>query len=208
MEYERVVKLVDGRVQEVLGAGRHRYRRARTTLHRIDIRPRLLVVPGQEVLTSDGISVRLTAVLRVAVVDPVAQLTSSQDGQSEVYMAVQHALRVAVAGLALDALMESRIELGAEIVEPVHAAAARVGLGTEDLAVRDLMLPGELRRAYTEVLLAKQRGRADLERARSEAAALRSLANTADLLEKHPALLRLRALQAAESGTTKLVIKQ
>ena len=36
--------------------------------------------------------------------------------------------------------------------------------------------------------------------------ALRSLANTAKLLEDHPALLRLRALQAAEQAGTTLVL--
>ena len=44
------------------------------------------------------------------------------------------------------------------------------------------------------------------ERARSEAAALRSLANTARLLEEHPGLLHLRTLQAAGHGA-KLVLK-
>src|SRR5688572_26686305 len=57
MEYERVVKLVDGVVKEVLGPGRHSYRRSRTHLHRVDMRPRWISVPGQEVLTADGISV-------------------------------------------------------------------------------------------------------------------------------------------------------
>ena len=70
------------------------------------------------------------------------------------------------------------------------------------------MLPGDLRRAYAETILARQRGRADLERARAEAATLRSLANTARLLDEHPALLRLRALQVAEAPGTKVVLKQ
>ena len=54
-----------------------------------------------------------------------------------------------------------------------------------------------------KVVLARPRGQAELERARAEAAALRSLANTARLLADHPALLQLRTVQAAErSGST------
>ena len=76
----------------------------------------------------------------------------------------------------------------------------------EELVVRDLMLPGELRHAYAETALARERGRTDLERARGEAAALRSLANTAKLLEENPTLLHLRTLQvAAEAGTTLVI---
>lgn len=208
MEYERVVKLVDGVVKEVLGPGRHSYRRSRTHLHRVDMRPRWLTVPGQEVLTADGISVKLTAMLLVTPVDPVADLTASQAAHSDVYVAVQHALRLAVARQTLEALVESRLDLGAEIEGPVREAAARIGLSVSELLVRDLMLPGDLRRAFAEVLLAKQRGKAELEKARAEAASLRLLANTADLLEKHPALLELRTLQASETGDLKLVVKK
>jgi len=208
MEYERVVKLVDGKVKEVLGAGRHRYRRRRTHLHRVDMRPRWLTVPGQEVLTADGITVKVTAVLLVTPIDPVADLTARQQGGNDVYIATQLALRLAVARQTVEALMESRLDLGAEIQGPVREAAGRVGLELDEFLVRDLMLPGELRRAFADVLLAKQRGKAELEKARAEAASLRLLANTADLLEKHPSLLELRTLQAAENGELKLVIKK
>jgi regulator of protease activity HflC (stomatin/prohibitin superfamily) len=208
MEYERVVKLVDGKVVEVLGPGRHRYRRGRTHLHRVDMRPRWLTVPGQEVLTAEGVSVKLTALLLVTPVDPVADLTARQAGSNDIYLAVQHALRLAVARQTVEALMESRLDLGAELEGPVREAATRVGMSATELLVRDLMLPGELRRAFAEVLLAKQRGKAELEKARAEAASLRLLANTADLLEKHPVLLELRTLQASEAGGLKLVVKK
>jgi regulator of protease activity HflC (stomatin/prohibitin superfamily) len=207
-DYERVVRMVDGRVRDVLGPGRHRYRRRRTILHRVDVRPRLVTVPGQEVLTADGIAVRLTVVLRVGVVDPVAHLTSAQNANDELYTAVQLVLRDAVAGRPLDALLAARSALGGELVEPVRATGQRLGLDVAEVTVRDVMLPGDLRRAYAEVLLAQQRGRAELERARSEAAALRTLANAARLLDDHPALLRLRTLQAAEAPGTTLVVKQ
>jgi len=208
MEYERVVKLVDGKIKEVLGPGRHRYRRLRTRLHRVDMRPRWLTIPGQEVLTADGISVKVTAMVMATPVDPVADLTASQEGKVDVYIAVQHALRLAIARQTLEALVESRLDLGAELDAPVREAAARVGLSVNGLLIRDLMLSGDLRRAFAEVLLAKQQGKAELEKARAEAASLRLLANTADLLEKHPSLLELRTLQTAVTGEVKLVIKK
>jgi regulator of protease activity HflC (stomatin/prohibitin superfamily) len=204
LEHERAVRFVDGRVRDVLGPGRHRYRRRRTALHRLDVRSQLVTVPGQEVLTSDSIAVRISAVLRTAITDPVVHLTASQNAHAEVYAAAQQALRAAVAGMALDALLSSRTALGPELLADVRASAARVGMSVDEVAVRDVMLPGELRRAYAETVLARERGRAELERARAEAASLRSLANTARLLEEHPVLLRLRTLQLAEQGNAKL----
>lgn len=203
-EYERVVRFVDGRVRDVLGPGRHRYRRGRTVLHTVDTRSFLATVPGQDVLTSDNIAVRMTVVLRLGIADPVVYLTASRDAYSEVYAAAQQALRVAVAQLALDALLGGRAALGPDLLAEVRPVGVRVGLSVDEAAVRDVMLPGDLRRAYAETVLARERGKADLERARSEAAALRSLANTARLLEEHPALLRLRTLQLAEQPGTKL----
>jgi len=51
---------------------------------------------------------------------------------------------------------------------------------------------------------ARQEGLAALERARGETAALRSLANAAHLIERNPALMQLRLLQAVgqNSGNT------
>lgn len=203
-EYERAVRLVDGRVRDVLAPGRHRYRRGRTELRRVDVRPQLVTVPGQEVLTSDGVMVRVTAVLRAAVADPVVHLTASQNPLGDVYAAAQQALRGAVAGQALDALLNTRVDLGADLLAEVQTAAGRVGMTVDEVAVRDVMLPGDLRRAYAETVLAREQGRAQLERARAEAATLRSLSNTARLLEEHPALLRLRTLQLAEHDGTQL----
>ncbi len=45
-----------------------------------------------------------------------------------------------------------------------------------------------------------------LERARGEAAALRTLANAARLVEEHPALLRLRTIQAATGPGNTVVL--
>jgi regulator of protease activity HflC (stomatin/prohibitin superfamily) len=208
MEYERVVRFVDGRVKDVLGPGRYRYRRSRTHLHRIDMRPRWMTVPGQEVLTADGISMRITATLLVTPTDPLAQVLATQDANNDVYVAAQHAMRLAVARQTLEALVESHRSLGDELLAPVREAATRVGLEVNQLLVRDLMLPGDLRRAFVEVVQAKQQGKAQLERSRTDAASLRVLANTADLLERHPALLELRTVQAAEVGDIKMVIKK
>ena len=52
-----------------------------------------------------------------------------------------------------------------------------------------------------ELVTARSRGLAQLEAARAETVALRSLANGARLLDEHPALARLRLVQAAPYGS-------
>ncbi len=203
MEYQRVVRFVDGRLAGVLEPGRHRYRRARTTLSILDVRPQQLTVPGQDLLTADGLTVKVSLLVGWRIADAARYLTGAARPLDVLYAAAQIAARDALAAVTLEAALADRPALSAGLTELVAAAAAEVGIEVTTVAVKDLMLGAELRRAYAETALARERGRADLERARSEAAALRALANTARLLEEHPALLHLRTLQAAaEPGTT------
>ncbi|MEV4135370.1 slipin family protein [Dactylosporangium sp. NPDC049742] len=203
MEYERVVRFVDGRLAGVFGPGRHAYRWRGTRLERVDLRPRLVAVTGQEMLTADRLVVKISATLRLAVADPALFVTSAQDPLQELYLRTQVELRTAAGEADLEALLAARSQLPSRLTGALAEAARGYGVDVLEVTVRDVMLPGELRRAYADTALAKERGRAELERARAEAAALRSLANTAKLLEDHPALLRLRALQTAgQTGTT------
>ena len=65
-----------------------------------------------------------------------------------------------------------------------------------------MILPPERRSAYADLVTARTRGQAQLEAARAETAALRSLANGAKLLDDHPALAQLRIIQSLPVGST------
>ncbi|WP_214110438.1 slipin family protein [Acrocarpospora catenulata] len=205
MEWQRVLVYVDGRFSRVLEPGRHSYRTGRTDLVTVDMRTRQRIVPGQELITADGVTVRVSVMARWRVSDPVAYTGSDENPQSVLYSAVQDAVRALVATVTLDSALADRAALR---IEPaaLQDVTAELGITVTSLAVRDLMLPGELRRAAMDVVVARERGKAALEEARAEAARLRSLANTARLLEEHPALLQLRTLQVAAERSTTLVI--
>lgn len=173
---------------------------------RVDRRPRVLTVPGQELLTADGVTVRVSVQLTWRVTDVRAFVTGAESTPSVLYAAVQEGVRDAVAAVSLDDALADRTRLSAGIDDVVTGRVVDLGVAVTAIQARDLMLPGELRRAAMDVIVTRERGRAELERARAEAATLRSLANTARLLEEHPALLHLRTLQAAGEPGTKLVV--
>jgi len=205
-EWERVLLYSDGRFREVLEAGRHRRPRRRRQLVRVSVRPRLLQVAGQEVLTADGLSVKVTLLARTRVADPRRWYEAVEQPDGFVYGELQVAAREEVATRTVDELLADRAALGPRIVEAVREPAAQVGVAVESVALRDLMLPGELRRAATEAATARAQGLAALERARGEVAATRALANAARLVADHPALLQLRTLQAVEAGGATVVL--
>jgi regulator of protease activity HflC (stomatin/prohibitin superfamily) len=206
MEWQRGLLFVNGRFSKVLLPGRHRYRTRGARVQILDVRPRTTVVPGQELLTADGITLRLSVLAVWSITDPLAYLTGSADTEQALYSQVQLAIRDAVASSTFDEVLADRARLSVGLREASIDALAGLGIDLTSVAVKDLMLPAELRRAATETLLARESGRADLERARAEAAALRVLANTGRLLEEHPALLRLRTIQAASNPGTTLVL--
>jgi regulator of protease activity HflC (stomatin/prohibitin superfamily) len=205
-EFESGVKYVRGRLVAVLPPGRY-WRWGSTRIENLDVRPRVLTIPGQEVLTSDNVSIKVSFSLRLRVADAKLAVLGSQNYFETVYQCVQLALRERVAASPLDDLLAKRGELGSSVRAKVEPDAQRLGLAIEVLDVKDLIFAGPLKTVFAQVAVAKQEGLATLERARGESAALRNLANAAHMVQKNPALLQLRWLQAlnATSGN-KIVV--
>ena len=132
--------------------------------------------------------------------DPKRSLEAARHAQLELQEHARIALRNVVFGLTLDEVMEDRETVPNAVLTALGPVAERLGYAIASVAIRDVMLPGNLKRAYAGVLEAKKEAERRLEVARGEQAVLRSLANTARMVEGNPALLQLRMLQAAEGG--------
>jgi regulator of protease activity HflC (stomatin/prohibitin superfamily) len=74
------------------------------------------------------------------------------------------------------------------------------GLSILSVDLKDIMLSGELKKAYAEVIKVRKEAQASLEKARGETATLRSLANAAKMSENNPELARLRLIQTIEAS--------
>ena len=124
-------------------------------------------------------------------------------------MRPQLAARSVVGGVNVETLLTQRLDISAQLLARVQPEAAKIGVSVLALEVKNAMLPNELKRAFADVLKAKQEGQAALERARGESASLRNLANAARVLEGNPALMNLRLMQslsAAQSAGNTLVL--
>lgn len=197
--WSRAVVQRDGLLTAEQGPGRHR-RARRSQWHLVDTRPVILTIPTQEVLTSDGVQVRLSVVATVTIVDATAWVVGSSAPYEVIYSALQVALRDRVAETELASIAGARTTLLDGVEAELAAQFSVVGATVTTISLKDVTLPQEVRAALAQVALTKQRALADLERARGEAASLRSLANTAKLIAENPALLQLRTLQAATEG--------
>lgn len=192
------VRYVDGRLDEVLGPGRHA---AWTTLAKVDlpvldVRERVLAVTGQEVMTRDRVSLRLNLSATFRVADPARLATVARDADEVLYLAVQMAAREAVTSRTLDAMLEDRDSLAVEVFEQVSKRAEAVGLEVSHVGLRDVILPGDMKVLLNQVIEAKKKAEANVILRREEAAATRAMAQTAQLLAEQPTLARLKELEA------------
>jgi len=189
-----------GKYVGTLPAGRHLRWGRHLALTLADLRKTQVTIAGQETLTADNVGLKLSLLISVQVADPARAAHETRNWMGDVYAAGQLALRNAVAGVTAEALLSKRLELGAALLEQLLPAAEKIGVRVHSAEIKDVMFPAELKRAFAEVLKARQEGQAALERARGESAALRNLANAARLLEGNPALLNLRVLQSLASA--------
>lgn len=205
-EYERGLRFDRGRLRGLVPAGTHAFIRPLSEIRLLDGRPTTLLVEGQEVMTADGVAVKVTVAARYVVGDPVAATLGDADFQRAMYLMLQLSLRDALAARTLDEALAQRREIGQAILQASASDLALLGVELLAVEVRDLMLPGELKRAFAAVIAARKDGEAALERARSETAALRSLANAGRMVADNPGLLQLRMLQQVGGGSGNTVM--
>ena len=198
--WEHVVLYKHGELVRLLVPGRNRFWGLGYSVRKLDSRFTQFVVQGQDFLTADHAGVKLTAVARYRIADPAVYLAVASKPEAELYAEVQLALRDVIGGATLTSLIDRKSDFGPELLEKVMPLATKLGLEVEKVALRDLILAGEIRRIYTEALTAREESKIKLERARAEAAAIRTLANAARVFETHPALLQLKFLEALEKA--------
>lgn len=198
-----------GKFLEVLPAGQHVRWGRKFTMNLTDLRKSSTVVPGQDVLSADNVGLKASLLLTYQVIDPVKAAHDTQNWLGDLYHAAQIALRAVAGGVTIEALLGQRLDLGAQLLARIKADTEKIGVNILAVEIRDVTLPNDLKRAFAEVLKAKQEGQAALERARGESAALRNLANAARVLEGNPALMNLRLMQSlatAQNAGSTLVI--
>ena len=195
----RAVVTVDGLVGHVLDPGRHRLRgrSSRRHVEVVDVREQLVVLTSQEAAAADAPGGRFSVALRWRTEDPGLLLTVATAPLDDLRLAAQVAARDWIAARPLEEVLVARAAATAELTREVAVRSARLGVSVLEVALRDLAVPGEVRRGLLDVAVARHEAESRLVRARGETAALRALANGSRALRDDPALLQLRTVQSA-----------
>ncbi len=191
----------NGKLNQLLESGRYRFFGLGHQFQVFDKRLQQVTLQTQELTTLEGITVKTTAVGLYRVIDPIVATSVTADYNGTLYTLIQLAMRDAINGVEAESLLSNVRALGPKLLEVVQAKAAGLGLELTELVIRDVIFPAEIKTALSESWRAKKSALAELEAARGKAAAARTLANAAKLYEDHPALLKIRYIEALEQAS-------
>lgn len=191
---------VDGKFVRQLEAGAHMFWAVtrKVAVKVIDLRRQSLDVTGQEILTRDRVTLRVNLAAEYQVVDAVKAATTVKDFADALYRALQFAFRKSLVVKSLDEILADKVTAEAEAIAEVRTQMAAIGLTVGEIAVKDVILPGEMRDILNKVVAAEKEAEANIIRRREETNATRSLLNTARVMAENPVMLRLKELEALQ----------
>jgi regulator of protease activity HflC (stomatin/prohibitin superfamily) len=198
-EHERALHYVQGRLVQVLGPGSYAlwtHPEAEVSVSVLDMRLSQVALAGQELMTRDKVTLRLTLTVEYAVHDPAMVAHVVQDVRDAIYLLVQLAAREYVASVTLDELLEGRDEMTRFLEGQTMTKALKLGVRIERLGVKDVVLPGEMKTLLNRVIEVEKQAVANVILRREETAAVRALANNARVMADHPFMMRLKELEA------------
>jgi regulator of protease activity HflC (stomatin/prohibitin superfamily) len=205
-EGRRGLVYLDGKLIREVGPGNYGFWNAVATprVEAVEIRRQTLEVNGQEILTSDKVTVRVNISAVYEVADPAKAVASVRDLREQLYRALQVAVRQSLGKRTLEQALAEKTDIDQSVSAEVRREMEAYGVRVGAIALKDIILPGDIRELLNQVVAAEKQAQANLIRRREETAATRSLLNTAKLMEDNPLLVRLKELEALERVADKV----
>lgn len=193
-EYERGILFKFGKFSKIMKPG---WRLVFPIIHsykKVDIRTKAVDVPEQEAITRDNVSIKINAVLYYKVFDASKAVLAVQNYNYAVGQLAQTTMRNIVGSVSLDELLTEREKLSAEICNIVDTETDPWGIKVENVELKDIALPEEMKRVIAKVAEAEREKQAVITKAAGEVEAANNLAQAADIMGSTPGALHLRTL--------------
>jgi regulator of protease activity HflC (stomatin/prohibitin superfamily) len=205
-EGKRGLVYIDGRLVRELGPGTYGFWHA-VAVPRIDVlemRRQSVEVSGQEILTKDKVTVRVNISAVYEIVNAVTARSGVKDVNDHLYRTLQIAVRQTLGKRTLEEVLAEKADIDEAVSVEVRREMEAYGVRVGAIALKDIILPGDIRDILNQVVTAEKQAQANLIRRREETAATRSLLNTAKLMEDNPLLVRLKELETLEKIAEKV----
>ncbi len=193
-EYERGILFTFGKYSRVLTPGWKIVLPIIQSFRKVDIRTKAVDVPEQETITKDNVSIRINAVIYYKIFDAGKAICEVQDYYYAVSQLAQTTMRNVVGSVTLDELLSEREKISNGICEVIDKATDPWGIKVENVELKDVSLPEEMKRVIAKAAEAEREKQAILTKAAGEVEAANSLAQAANTMGATPGALHLRTL--------------
>ncbi len=163
---------------------------------KVDLRVKAVDVPNQEAITRDNISVSVNAVIYYKVVDAGKAVLEVEDFYYAISQMAQTTMRNAVGQVDLDGLLSQRDKVSESIRNIIDKATDPWGIKVNDVELKDITLPEEMKRVIGRQAEAEREKRAIIIQAEGEVLAASNMAKAAQTLAQSAGALHLRTLQS------------
>jgi len=195
-EYERGVVFRLGRLIELRGPGLFLILPFGVDrLTKVDLRVITLEVPPQEVITSDNVTVKVSAVIFFQVLDARAAITRVFNFVMATSQIAQTTLRAVLGQSSLDELLSSRDKINQTLQAIIDQQTEPWGVKVTAVEVKDAELAPTMVRALARQAEAEREKRAKIIATEGEFQAAQTLADAAQVISTQPAALALRYMQ-------------
>lgn len=193
-EYERGVKFTLGKFSKIMNPGWRIVVHIFQSYKKVDIRTKAVDVPEQDAITKDNVSVRINAVIYYKVFDASKAVLEVENFYFAVGQLAQTTMRNAVGSVSLDELLSERDKISEEICNIIDKATDPWGIKVENVELKDVSLPEEMKRVIARVAEAEREKEAVITKAKGEVEASENLAKAANLMSATPGAMHLRTL--------------
>ncbi len=195
-EYERGVVFRLGRLIDLRGPGLFLIIPFGVDqLTKVDLRVITLEVPPQEVITSDNVTVKVSAVIFFQVLDARAAITRVFNFGMATSQIAQTTLRAVLGQSSLDELLSSRDVINQKLQTIIDSQTEPWGIKVSAVEVKDAELAPTMVRALARQAEAEREKRAKIIATEGEFQAAQTLADAAQVISTQPAALALRYMQ-------------
>ncbi len=194
-EYERGVLFSFGKYRKTLKPGWKIVLPIIQSYKKVDIRTKVVDVPEQDAITRDNVSIRINAVVYYKIFDASMAILEVENFYYAVSQLAQTTMRNAVGEVSLDELLSEREKISQKICEIIDKATDPWGIKVENVELKDVSLPEEMKRVIARVAEAEREKQAVITKSVGEIEASNNLAIAADKLNENPVAVHLRTLE-------------
>lgn len=161
----------------------------------VDTRTKVVQIPPQEVITQDNISIVVDAVVYATIESPSHAILEVEEYMPATLQLAATTLRTVIGRMDLDDILAHREDINDEVRNLLDVRTEQWGVTISAVELKDIELPGEMKRAMARQAEAERERRAKVIAASGEEQAAHQLASAAKLLSEHPGALQLRLYQ-------------